>query len=127
MEGRVTSVHELAIADCIVDIASRHARGRRVTKVEVRVGHLRQVVPDALSFAFELVAQGTAVEGAELALEEVPATVRCNTCAAKSVLTAFPACCPSCGSLDVKVAGGEELLVDSLELEEDELLAGMGG
>jgi hydrogenase nickel incorporation protein HypA/HybF len=120
-------VHELAIADCIVDIASRHARGRRVTKVEVRVGHLRQVVPDALSFAFELVAQGTPVEGAELALEQVPATVHCQACAAEGTLTAFPACCPSCGSLDVEVTGGDELLVDTLELEEDELLARMGG
>jgi hydrogenase nickel incorporation protein HypA/HybF len=120
-------MHELAIADCIVDIASRHARGRRVTKVEVRVGHLRQVVPDALSFAFELVAQGTPVEAAELALEEVPATVQCGACAAEAMLTAFPACCPSCGSLDVEVTGGDELLVDALELEEDELLTRTGG
>jgi Zn finger protein HypA/HybF involved in hydrogenase expression len=42
-------------------------------------------------------------------------------------LTAFPACCASCGSLDLEVTGGDELLVDSLELEEDELLAGTGG
>jgi hydrogenase nickel incorporation protein HypA/HybF len=120
-------MHELAIADCIVDIASRHARGRRVTQVEVRVGHLRQVVPDALTFAFELVAQGTPVEGAELALEQVPANVHCSACAAEGTLTAFPACCPSCGSLDVELTGGDELLVDSLELEEDELLTRTGG
>jgi hydrogenase nickel incorporation protein HypA/HybF len=120
-------MHELAIADCVVDIAIRHARGRRVTRVELRVGHLRQVVPDALSFAFDLVAQDTVVEDAELVIEEVPATVHCSKCGTDAMLTAFPACCPSCGTLDVDVTGGEELLVDSLELEEDELLTRSGG
>jgi hydrogenase nickel incorporation protein HypA/HybF len=120
-------MHELAIADSVVDIAVRHARGRRVTRVELRVGHLRQVVPSALSFAFELVAEGTVVEGAELDIEEVPATIRCPACTTEATLTAFPACCPSCGSFDVDVAGGEELLVESLELEEDETLTRTGG
>ena len=50
-------MHELSIAESIVRIADAHAAGRRVTKVEVKVGHLRQVVPSALEFAFELVAQ----------------------------------------------------------------------
>jgi hydrogenase nickel incorporation protein HypA/HybF len=111
-------MHELSIADAVVQIACRHAGERRVTRVELRVGHLRQVVPDALTFAFELVAQGTTVEGAELAIEQVPAGIRCRSCAAEGTLAAFPACCPECGSLDVDVTGGDELLVDSLELEE---------
>jgi hydrogenase nickel incorporation protein HypA/HybF len=120
-------MHELAIADSVIDIALRHARGRRVTRVELRVGHLRQVVPSALTFAFELVAEGTEVDGAELVIEEMPATVRCRACSTEATLTAFPACCPGCGSLDVDVTGGDELLVDSLELEEDELLTRSGG
>jgi hydrogenase nickel incorporation protein HypA/HybF len=128
MEGALTHrMHELAIADSVVDIAIRHARGRRVTKVELRVGHLRQVVPSALEFAFELIAQGTPVEDAELVMEQVPAAIRCNACGTDATLTAFPACCPRCGALDVDVTGGEELLVDSLELEEDELLTRTGG
>lgn len=35
-------MHELAIAEPIVEIARRHANGRRVTKVYLKVGHLRQ-------------------------------------------------------------------------------------
>jgi hydrogenase nickel incorporation protein HypA/HybF len=115
-------MHELSIADAVVTIASRHAAGRRVTRVDLKVGHLRQVVPDALAFAFELVAQGTPVEGAELVMEEVPATVRCRDCGGESVLEAFPAHCGACGALDVEVTGGEELLVESLELEEEDAL-----
>ena len=117
-------MHELAIADAVVGIASRHANGRRVTRVDVRVGHLRQVVPDSLRFAFELMTNGTALEGAELVIEEVPARVDCAGCGASGVLERFPASCGECGSLDVELAGGDELLVDSLELEEEALTGG---
>ncbi len=69
-------MHELSIAEAIVAIAERHAGGRPVTRVRVRVGHLRQVVRRSLHFAFELLTDGTALEGAELVIEEVPARGR---------------------------------------------------
>ena len=111
-------MHELSIAEAIVGIADRHAVGRPVARVEVKVGHLRQVVPSALEFAFELVAQGTAVEGADLVIESVPATGRCRGCGAQSTLGGFPLRCSACGGLDLELLSGEELLVDALELEE---------
>ena len=49
-------MHELSIAESVVQVASRHAQGRRVTKVYLKVGHLRQVVPSALVFSLVLVA-----------------------------------------------------------------------
>jgi hydrogenase nickel incorporation protein HypA/HybF len=111
-------LHELAIADSVVRIASRHADGRQVTKVYLKVGHLRQVVPSALTFSFDLVAQGTSIEGAELALEEVPATGKCRACGAESQLESFPLQCAACGGLDLEIVAGEELYVESLELED---------
>jgi hydrogenase nickel incorporation protein HypA/HybF len=116
-------MHELSIAESIVRIAEAHADGRRVTTVEVRVGALRQVVPSALRFAFELVARGTVAEGATLDLEEVPAGLSCRSCGGASETDWFPFACRSCGSVDVDVVSGDELLVDSLELE-DELATG---
>jgi len=111
-------MHELSIADALVGIAERHAAGRRVTAVEVKVGHLRQVVPSALEFAFELVAEGTVVEGARLELEEVPAEGRCRDCGSQSVMDGFPLACGRCQGLNMEVIAGEELLVDALELED---------
>lgn len=112
-------MHELSIAQAIADLATRHAAGRRVVRVEVKVGHLRQVVPDSLCFAFELVTQGTALDGAELAIAHIPAAGRCRDCGAESTLESFPLCCARCGGLDLEVLAGEELLVAALELEEE--------
>lgn len=121
-------MHELSIAESVVRIASGHAAGRRVTRVELKVGRLRQVVPSSLEFSFELVAHGTPAEGAELAIEEVPAAGRCRVCGEESEQVGFPMRCTRCGGLDVEVTGGEELLVEELELEETELATtgGMG-
>src|SRR3954451_15470198 len=117
-------MHELSLAQAVVAIATEHAAGRRVVKVELKVGHLRQVVPSALSFAFELVAQGTPVEGAELVMTVVPATVRCRSCGEESELDDWPLLCGRCGSADVAVVAGEELSVESLDVEEQEVAHG---
>jgi hydrogenase nickel incorporation protein HypA/HybF len=111
-------MHELSIADAIAKVAGSQAAGRRVVCVSVRVGHLRQVVPSALEFAFELVTQGTELEGAGLELEHVPAAGCCRNCGAHTALPQFPLACERCGSLDVEITAGEELTVEELEIEE---------
>ena len=119
-------MHELAIADSVVRIACAHAAGRKVCTVELKVGHLRQVVPSALEFAFGLVAEGTELEGAELVIEDVPAGGRCRTCGADGPLPELPLRCQACGGFDVEVLRGEELLVDALEIEDEALIANGG-
>jgi hydrogenase nickel incorporation protein HypA/HybF len=111
-------LHELAIAESIVGISARHADGRQVTKVYLKVGHLRQVVPSALAFSFELVAQGTPVEGAELDVQQVPAAGLCRDCGEETRLEGFPLQCQACGGFDLEIVQGEELFVESLEMEE---------
>jgi hydrogenase nickel incorporation protein HypA/HybF len=117
-------VHELALADSIVRIARNHARGRRVARVDVTVGALRQVVPSALEFAFELVADGTELEGAELGLEHVEARVACRSCGAESACGGFPLVCARCGTDFVDVVAGEELFVAALELDDEPVPVG---
>jgi hydrogenase nickel incorporation protein HypA/HybF len=111
-------MHELALADAIVQTCCRHAGGRDVAKVELKVGRLRQVVPDALAFAFELVAQGTPAEGAELELVEVPVRIACRMCGNETEVESFPLACAHCGDLDVVVVAGEEFHIEALEIED---------
>src|SRR5262245_36122032 len=113
-------MHELSLADAIIRMACRHAAGRRVARVGVRVGHLRQVVPSALTMAFDLLAEHTTIAGASLVLEQVPAAGRCRDCGAETVLAAFPLLCGACGSAELEVLRGEELSVDWIEIEHAE-------
>lgn len=109
-------MHELSLCRSIVSISARHAQGRPVVSVRVRVGHLRQVVPDTLARCFELLAPAGGLEGAVLEIVEVPAEVRCRACGATTVLERFELHCGACGGSDLEVTAGEELLVESLEL-----------
>jgi hydrogenase nickel incorporation protein HypA/HybF len=118
-------MHELAIAESVLAIVERHAAGRRVVEVQVRVGYLRQVVPSALEFAFELAGRGTVAEGATLVLEQVAAAGRCRACGERTTFAAFPFVCEACGGWDIELTQGQELQVEALELEE--ALATKGG
>lgn len=117
-------MHELALAEAIVAIVEEHARGRQVARVELQVGRLRQVVPDALAFNFELVAHGTAVDGAELSIEEVPVRLLCAACGRRAQADELPLACRRCGSVDVQVERGEEFHVVALELEDEPITVG---
>jgi hydrogenase nickel incorporation protein HypA/HybF len=117
----VTALHEMAIAESVLRIAADHADGRHVTKVYLKVGYLRQVVPSALSFGFELISQGTPLEGADLVIDTIPARGACVSCGDETRLEAFPLQCGTCGGFDLDMTAGEELYVESLELEEREV------
>jgi hydrogenase nickel incorporation protein HypA/HybF len=111
-------VHELSLAGAVIDTAERHAGGRRVMVVRLRLGELRQVVPDSLAFYFEHVARGTLCEGAELEHEVVKAELTCAGCDARFALDGASFRCPQCGSADVAIESGNEFEVESIEVEE---------
>ena len=115
-------MHELSVASAIVATAERHANGNRVTTVHVRVGRLRQVVPDSLQFCFGMVARESVCEGARLELEVIPAVLRCAACAHEWEIEEPPFWCPQCAGGDVTPVRGEELEVESIEIEEKECI-----
>ena len=110
-------MHELAISRSILDTALEHAAGRRVLNVSLTIGALRQVVPDSLSFYFEIVSRGTDCEGARLQTRLMQAQLRC-ACGQEWRLEAPSFRCPRCASGQVTVLDGDELAIDSIEVEE---------
>ena len=116
-------MHELSLSGAIVNTVVKHAAGRPVSLVSLRVGALRQVVPDTLDFYFGFVAQGTVCEGARLEQELVPARVRCGPCEREWELDMPIFRCETCGWTDVEVLSGEEFEVESIEVEEAECIA----
>jgi len=115
-------VHELSLSSAIVNTVVKHARDRRVTVVSLRVGALRQVVPDTLEFYFEFVARGSVCEGAVLEQELVAAVLRCQGCEHEWAIEIPAFRCPECGGSDVAIAAGNEFEVESIEVEEAECI-----
>jgi hydrogenase nickel incorporation protein HypA/HybF len=110
-------MHELSITQNIVAIVGEAAKGRRVTRVTLEIGKLSGVMPDAVAFCFDVVAQGTAAEGASLEVHEIEGLARCETCGLEfEVETLFDPC--PCGSVRSKRIRGEELIVKSMEMVE---------
>jgi hydrogenase nickel incorporation protein HypA/HybF len=116
-------VHELSLSGAIVNTVVKHAAGRRVTVVNMRIGHLRQVVPDTLEFYFGFVADGTVCEGARLEQELIPARLRCRPCGDGWQIDLPIFRCPGCGGADVEVVSGNEFEVESIDVEEAECIA----
>ncbi len=118
-------MHELSLCRSIADIAARHADGRTVSVISIRIGRLRQIVPDTLVYCWDLVSAGTALAGARLDVESVPARLRCRACDQVSDVGDLPVfACAGCGSADVEIVSGEEFLITSLELAADDLPEG---
>jgi hydrogenase nickel incorporation protein HypA/HybF len=121
-------VHELAIANAILAVAEGHAEGRPVSVVRAKLGRLRQVVPESLAFYFEIAGRGTLCDGAALEWERVPSLLRCGACGAEwdpappaaheraERIIAFR--CPACAGSDHQVVSGDELIVESIDVEE---------
>jgi hydrogenase nickel incorporation protein HypA/HybF len=115
-------MHEYGIAQALVsqvsDIARQHDAST-VRRVVVQVGKLRGVVPEVLRWGFEVVAAGSAAAGARLEIEEVDIRIRCHACETEHILHDPFFVCPSCGALDIEQLAGAELMLKSLEIEDD--------
>ena len=110
-------MHELSVTQNIVAIVGEAAKGRRVTRVTLEVGKLSGVMADAIAFCFDVVAQGTVLEGASLEILEIDGLARCETCGLEFEAETLFAPCP-CGSTRWKRIRGEELIVKSMEMVE---------
>lgn len=89
----------------------------RVTQVKLKIGKLTNAEPEALSFAFEAYAKGTVCEGAELIVESIPVRGQCRHCGEEFAVHELLFLCPKCKHPGIKVIQGEELLLESLEVE----------
>lgn len=115
-------MHELSIAMGIVNAALEEAqhRGVKVSAVHLRLGSLSGVVKDALLFSWEAACQDTALEGAQLQIEELPVVAFCPQCKERKTLPSVQAfVCPDCGTPTGQVLQGKELEIFALEVVDD--------
>lgn len=108
-------MHELSITQSLVDAVLERTGERTVTGVNLRIGPLSGVLPDAMRFCFDIVSAGTSLAGAQLKIDEPRGLARCRSCGTEFELADLILLCP-CGSADVEVLSGRELMVMSVEV-----------
>jgi len=109
-------MHEIAVCEAIAGTVRERARDRSPASVRVRIGHLRQVVPDSLLFSWEMVTAGTDLEGCALVVDYVPAVVVCADCGARTTLEIPVLGCGSCNGSDVELVSGNEFDLASFDV-----------
>ncbi len=106
-------MHELGITRNIVSIVSEKAQGEKITQVTLEIGKFSAILPESIRFCFDIVSQGTVLEGAELEIIEISGTAECRTCGTHFELEQLYGRCP-CGSAEITRLTGEELLIKQM-------------
>lgn len=121
-------MHEMGIATQIIEIASAsippELNDARVERVNLKIGKLAAVVPESLRFCFEIASKETALDGAELHIDEIPIVARCRACHEEWVINEPVFTCTSCSSGQIDILSGRELNIESIEIAEEDFKHG---
>lgn len=113
-------MHEFSLMESVlrnVEDSARQAKATRVSEIRLVIGEMREVVPEALEFAFEALSADTLCDGAELKMTTVKPRSRCLQCDQQFEHDRFHWACPSCDSLATELMAGKELYIDAIEVE----------
>lgn len=112
-------MHEVGLMQSALAIAIDQAKAQgahQIHQLELAVGQLSGVEPEALAFAFEVVTPGTPAAGAKLVLRAVPALCYCAHCQQTFEPATWIYRCPSCQQLSDDIRQGKDLQITSLEV-----------
>jgi hydrogenase nickel incorporation protein HypA/HybF len=119
MEIPIPDMHELSIAQNILDIAcdavSQTERGN-VREIRMRIGPYAGIVADSLEFGFSILAAGSEMPEATLAIEVTPIVLACDSCGGSSPVEYGIFACPLCGDRTIRIVSGNELQIVDIQL-----------
>lgn len=115
-------MHEMGIVQSMMDIVLQQAENsgaRKIVKISLEFGALTGVMPDAVRFAFDVLARGTMAENAELDITIIPLQTYCIDCSQIHIMETYEPFCPNCKSASLHfVQGRDEMRVASIEIED---------
>jgi hydrogenase nickel incorporation protein HypA/HybF len=116
-------MHELTICQSLLSKIAHIATpytGCEVTEIVVAVGPLSGVEPQLLERAFSVARCGTVADRAMLIFEAVAVVVRCKTCETETIVAANALLCGTCGTWQVELRSGDEMLLKRVKLADVE-------
>jgi len=118
-------MHELAIVEALMEQVQHELKNAgaegRVVKLRVQIGRFSGVSVEAFRFAFDLTRPGTPLAEAELEIDQPGAQCICQGCGQRSAVEELVLVCPFCGSPEIRLEGGQDLILQSIELQEASL------
>jgi len=111
----------MSIAAAVLDAVRAETAlrpGARATRAGLRIGELSGVETESLRFCLETLVSGTDLDPLAFDFEFCPWTRRCRACAITFRVADYNPACSSCGSADTEAAGGAQMELSYLELEE---------
>ncbi|MEB3827456.1 hydrogenase maturation nickel metallochaperone HypA [Phormidium sp. CCY1219] len=112
-------MHEVSLMENTLDIALQHASqqgANKIHRLKMRVGAMSGVVPEALEFAFDVVARNTIAEGAKFEIEQMPVVCYCTNCQTEFKPEDLIYECPQCHQLSHDIRSGREIELTTLEV-----------
>lgn len=113
-------MHELSIAENIIEMVEENALTHRFTKVikiTLEIGVLAGIEKSALFFCFAEAARNTLVEGAILEIQDKLAKGVCQHCHRQVTISSWYEPCQHCGQLPITISEGQQMIIKSLEVE----------
>jgi hydrogenase nickel incorporation protein HypA/HybF len=113
-------MHEYPITEQLVKIAEEHcnkAEADKVTRINLVVGEYSGFVPESIHMYFDLIAEGTRCEGAEVDITRVKAKLECPACGEIFSRALLSFACPKCGTDGGPTDIGKEFYIESIEVE----------
>jgi hydrogenase nickel incorporation protein HypA/HybF len=114
-------MHERSLVKALlrqVEVLAAEHPGSHIVSIRVCIGEFSGVEPELLASAYDDLVTETPLRGAALRLEQVPLEAICDQCGCHFRIERFNFQCDKCGSLRITIRGGEELLLDSVTMEE---------
>ena len=115
-------MHEFSLISAVIDTLERYSTEQgwgTIKKVTLRIGAMRQVIPETMQFAFKTACQGTVLANAELEIVPVPIVIKCPNCKREWGEEHMGMICPFCGYDDAQMKQGMELDIESVEVDDD--------
>jgi hydrogenase nickel incorporation protein HypA/HybF len=119
--GVLLEMHEMSIAMNLIELASAAAQAEgagRIRTIELEIGVLAGVMPEALEFCFEAAARDTLAEGATLTIVSIPAAGRCLDCGQESPMSSLASQCAHCGAWLLNITTGNELKIKAITIDD---------
>lgn len=107
-----------ALLDQVQAEVDKSGHAGRVVSLQLVIGRLSGVHVDAIRLGFDLLSPDSIAAGAALCIEQPKARCQCTACGAESEIDEILLSCPACGETDITICGGQELVLQSIELED---------